>query len=115
MASLRSCARRIREDAACGIPWIVLWKEGRSWRAETICPDDFILDVQMDLFDYDMVTVREAVAADPNAILVNGYYHNIACCEDGSLPELQDLVDALRWQYEDCHPLVTDWTLREVP
>lgn len=30
MASLRKCARYVQEEAADGICWIALWKEGRS-------------------------------------------------------------------------------------
>ena len=51
--------------------------------------------------------------ADSSAILVSGEYSNIGCAGDGSLPDVQVLTDALRWQYEDCHPLITDWELKE--
>jgi hypothetical protein len=57
--------------------------------------------------------LREIVKADSSAILVSGEYSNIGCAGDGSLPDVQVLTDALRWQYEDCHPLITDWELKE--
>ena len=44
MASLRNCARSIREEAADGICWIALWKEGRSWNVDTIWPEDMLYD-----------------------------------------------------------------------
>lgn len=114
MASLRDCARCIREEAADGIAWIAVWKEGRSWKAEAIFPDDFYLESGcMILSTDDLAVVQEAVKADPNAIFVNGYYSNIGCYEDDSLPDVQILADALRWQYEDCHPLISEWELKE--
>lgn len=114
MASLRNCARYIREEAADGIAWIALWKEGRSWKVEAIFPDDFYLESgSMVLFSEDLAIVREAMKADPNAIFVNGYYSNIGCYEDGEMPDVQVLADALRWQYEDCHPLISEWELKE--
>ncbi len=80
MASLRNCARNIREEAADGIAWIAVWKAGRSWNAEAIFPEDFNLDSgSMDLWADDLALVREAMKADPNAIFVNGYEHNIGC------------------------------------
>ncbi len=115
MESLRNCARNIREEAADGIAWIAVWKVGRSWNAEAIFPDDFHLESgSMVLEADDLALVREAVKADPNAIFVNGYYSSIGCCEDGEMPDVQTLTDALRWQYEDCHPLISEWQLKEV-
>lgn len=115
MASLRDCARSIREEAADGIQWIVLWKEGRSWNIEAFCPDDVYYESStMEVSADDLQRLHQIVETDPDAILVNGYYSNIGCHEDGSLPDLQVLADALRWQYEDCRPLMADWILKEV-
>lgn len=114
MASLRSCARSIREEAADGIAWIAVWKVGRSWNAEAIFPDDFCPETgSMVLGADDLALARKIVKADPNAIFVNGYYSNIGCGEDGETPDVQDLANAIRWQYEDCHPLISDWELKE--
>lgn len=114
MASLRNCARSIREEAADGICWIALWKEGRSWKVDTVCPDDFYPDQGvMVLWSDDLERLREIMKADHSAILVNGYYSNIACWDECSLPDVQELTDALRWQYEDCHPLISEWELKE--
>ncbi len=114
MASLRNCARAIREEAADGIQWIALWKEGRSWSIETFFPEDLLYDEGvMVLSADDMERLQEIVKVDRSAVLVNGYYSNIGCSEDGSLPDVQVLADALRWQYEDCHPLISDWELKE--
>lgn len=114
MASLRNCARSIREEAADGICWIALWKEGRSWNVDTIWPEDMLYDKGIMVLESDYLErLREIVKADSSAILVSGEYSNIGCAGDGSLPDVQVLNDALRWQYEDCHPLITDWELKE--
>ena len=114
MASLRNCARSIREEAADGICWIALWKEGRSWNVDTIWPEDMLYDKGIMVLESDYLErLREIVKADSSAILVSGEYSNIGCAGDGSLPDVQVLADALRWQYEDCHPLITDWELKE--
>ena len=114
MASLRDCARSVREEAADGICWIALWREGRSWNAETIWPEDMLYDKGiMVLESYYLERLLEIVKAESSAILVSGEYSNIGCAGDGSLPDVQVLTNALRWQYEDCHPLITDWDLKE--
>ena len=114
MASLRDCARSVREEAADGICWIALWREGRSWNAETIWPEDMLYDKGiMVLESYYLERLLEIVKADSSAILVSGEYSNIGCAGDGSLSDVQVLTNALRWQYEDCHPLITDWELKE--
>ena len=114
MAILRNCARSIREEAADGICWIALWKEGRSWNVDTIWPEDMLYDKGIMVLESDYLErLREIVKADSSAILVSGEYSNIGCAGDGSLLDVQVLTDALRWQYEDCHPLITDWELKE--
>ncbi len=114
MASLRNCARFIREEAADGICWIALWKEGRSWNVDTIWPEDMLYDKGIMVLESDYLErLQEIVKADSSAILVSGEYSNIGCAGDGPLPDVQVLTDALRWQYEDCHPLITDWELKE--
>jgi len=80
MASLRNCARSIREEATDGIAWIAVWKVGRSWNVEAIFPDDFYLESgSMVLGADDLALVRKIVKTDSNAIFVNGYYTNIGC------------------------------------
>lgn len=114
MASLRDCARSVREEAADGICWIALWKKGRSWNIDTVWPEDCFYDQGiMILGSHDLERLREIVKADASAVLLSGEYSNIGCAGDGSLPDVQVLADALRWQYEDCHLLISDWNLKE--
>lgn len=113
MASLRNCAGSIREEAADGICWIALWKEGRSWNVETVWPEDMDYDKGTMVLELDYLErLQEIMRVDQSAILVNGYYSNIGCFEEGPLPYVQTLADALRWQYEDCHPVIMDWKLK---
>jgi len=93
MASLRNCARSIREEAADGICWIALWKEGRSWNVDTIWPEDMLYDKGIMVLESDYLErLREIVKADSSAILVSGEYSNIGCAGDGSLPDVQGMV-----------------------
>lgn len=97
MASLKSVARLLREDAENGIAWIVLWKNGRSWKWDTVYPDeDRGGNVTME-FDGELDTLRDALAEDPNAIIVNGYCHNLGVVE--GFVTAEDLAVMLRWQY----------------
>ena len=112
MASLRECTRQVLDIARDGIGFITLWKEGRSWEVGELWPQDFSRkDGTMVVWDYDLEELKAIVAADPNAILVNSWYNNL-----GGMDELdrETLEAALRWQYETCHPLISDWEIREV-
>ena len=114
MASLRDCARYVREEAADGIAWIAVWKVGRSWNVDTVWPEDLEYDQGVMILEADdLERLREIVKADSDAILVSGEYSNIGCSGTGALPDVQVLTDALRWQYEDCHLLISDWDLKE--
>lgn len=114
MASLRECARDVRSDLADGIGWVAVWKVGRSWFAERIWDDDSDYDTGVLTLDRDGIDrFHEIIAADPAAVLLNGYYTNVGCDEDGSLPDLDVLTRAIRWQYEECHMLASSWELRE--
>ena len=114
MASLRDCARYVREEAADGIAWFAVWKVGRSWNVDTVWPEDLEYDQGVMVLEADdLERLREIMRADADAILVSGEYSNIGCSGTGALPDVQVLADALRWQYEDCHLLISDWDLKE--
>lgn len=116
MASLRQAASAVKEEALDGILWFALWKTGRSWHSDVVIGmedfsyEDKILQVTAD----EAESLREIVAADSSAVLLNGYYYNLGiCCDEerGYCNGFQGFVDALRWQYEGCQPLVSDWTV----
>lgn len=98
MASLRTTAQQVLEEARDGIAWIALYKEGRGWGASCFWPD---FDDRTGLFkfeDYDLDDLKEIIATDKDAILVNGYYFNLGPTEEMTR---ETLASALRWQYEE--------------
>lgn len=114
MSSLRECAREVQEVAQDGIGWIVLWKNGKSWHTHTFWAENFdasILSMEVERDDFGVF--EGAMKVDKDAILVNGYYDNLFNVTEEPIP-INTLVQALRWQYEDCKPLLSRWTLRVV-
>ena len=104
MASLRIEAQDVLDVARGGIGWIALWKNGRSWRSFSFWPE---IDRNDDLIfeDYEIEQLKNILAIDRQAILVNSYYHNLGGMEDLNRDRL---ADALRWQYDLQHYTVAD-------
>ena len=69
MASLRDMVSEYQDDLRNGIAWLAFWREGRSWQAEA-----FHLDLDGTLYPEDRARLAEIQAADPRAVVVNGYY-----------------------------------------
>ena len=92
MASLRDMVSEYQDDLRNGIAWLAFWREGRSWQAEA-----FHLDLDDTLYPEDRARLAEIQAADPRAIVVNGYY-------SGYLSEKMDvaeLVAGVRHHYDN--------------
>ena len=92
MASLRDVVSEYQDDLRNGIAWLAFWREGRSWQAEA-----FHLDLDDTLYPEDRARLAEIQAADPRAIVVNGYY-------SGYLSEKMDvaeLVAGVRHHYDN--------------
>ena len=87
MASLRDAIKAQQEELQGGNAWVAFWKEGRSWHSET-----FHLDMGATLYPEDEWRLREIEAADPAAIVLNGYLS-----EDMTLDEL---TTSIRYHYE---------------
>ena len=104
MASMRQTAQDMIDVAREGIGWIALWKDGKGWMARDLYPD---IDRENNLVfeDYELEALREIVALDPRAILVNSWHHNLG---DTTCMTRDSLADALRWQYDLQHYTVTD-------
>lgn len=110
MASLRNCSREMLDVARSGVGWIALWKVGRSWEVSDFYPlPDFKAGV-LEMDEDDISEIRQIIAVDPNAILVNSYYHNLG---DAEVMDSASLAEFLRWQYENCHPLAAGWDLKK--
>ena len=69
MASLRDMVSEYQDDLRNGIAWLAFWREGRSWQAEA-----FHLGLDDTLYPEDRTRLAEIQAADPQAVVVNGYY-----------------------------------------
>ena len=82
MASLRDMVSEYQDDLRNGIAWLAFWREGRSWQAEA-----FHLDLDDTLYPEDRARLAEIQAADPRAIVVNGYYSGYLS-EEMSVAEL---------------------------
>lgn len=99
MASLRDAIKAQQEELQGGNAWVAFWKEGRSWRSEA-----FHLDMGATLYPEDEWRLREIEAADPAAIVLNGYLS-----EDMTLDEL---TTSIRYHYEHRMNGIT-WFLTE--
>ena len=84
MASLRDAIKEQQDELQGGNAWVAFWKEGRSWHSEA-----FHLDMGATLYPEDEWRLREIEAADPAAIVLNGYLS-----EDMTLDELKDALQS---------------------
>lgn len=87
MASLRDAIKEQQEELQGGNTWVAFWKERRSWHSEA-----FHLDMGATLYPEDEWRLREIEAADPAAIVLNGYLS-----ENMTLDEL---TTSIRYHYE---------------
>ena len=90
MASLRDSVKDYQEELRDGIAWVAFWKEGRSWNAEL-----FHLEVDGTLEPFDRSRLEEIKAADPAAVILNGYY----CGHLGEDMSLDELTAGVRYHY----------------
>ena len=92
MASLRDTVREYRDDLQSGIAWLAFWREGRSWHGEAIH-----LDMSDYLYPEDKMRLSEIQAADPKAVVVNGYYSGYL----GEEMSMDELAAGVRHHYEN--------------
>lgn len=92
MASLRDTVREYRDDLQSGIAWLAFWREGRSWHGEA-----FHLDMSDYLYPEDKMRLSEIQAADPKAVVVNGYYSGYL----GEEMSVDELAAGVRHHYEN--------------
>ena len=104
MASLRQNAQDMLDIAREGIGWIALWKDGKGWMSMDFYPD-IDKDDNLIFEDYDIEQLRSIFRLDPEAILVNSWYHNLGDC---TCMTRDTLANALRWQYETQKFTITD-------
>ena len=92
MASLRDMVSEYQDDLRNGIAWLAFWREGRSWQAEA-----FHLDLDDTLYPEDRMRLAEIQAADPRAVVVNGYYSGYL----GEEMNVAELVAGVRHHYDN--------------
>lgn len=92
MASLRDMVSEYQDDLRNGIAWLAFWHEGRSWQAEA-----FHLDLDDTLYPEDRARLAEIQAADPQAVVVNGYYSGYL----GEEMSVAELAAGVRHHYDN--------------
>ena len=92
MASLRDTVREYQDDLRSGIAWLAFWREGCSWHREA-----FHLDMSDYLYPEDKMRLAEIQAADPKAVVVNGYYSGYL----GEKMSVDELAAGVRHHYEN--------------
>lgn len=92
MASLRDIVSEYQDDLRNGIAWLAFWREGRSWQAEA-----FHLNLDDTLYPEDRARLAEIQAADPQAVVVNGYYSGYL----GEEMNVAELAAGVRHHYDN--------------
>ena len=72
MAALRDIARDFAAEIRDGIGWTIVYRTGRSWNALTIWSDIWNGEWETD----DLNDAIGILKADPDAVIVNGYYRS---------------------------------------
>ena len=88
----RDMVSEYQDDLRNGIAWLAFWREGRSWQAET-----FHLDLDDTLYPEDRARLTEIQAADPQAVVVNGYYSGYL----GEEMNVAELAAGVRHHYDN--------------
>lgn len=99
MASLRQLVKAYKDDLMDGIQWVVFWKNGRSWHADTIFTeiDDDNPDPEYDPISTDTKAYLQAIYNQDNkAIILNGYYGSSFYADE----PLAEWVNHVRYCYE---------------
>lgn len=101
MASLRQAAQNVLDTARDGILWFAVWKDGRGWCSSEFYGIDYDERTSTAKIEdqEDLDELKEILSTDPNAIMVNSYYHNLGAF-DGYPLTRDDLATFIRWQYE---------------
>lgn len=105
MASMRQAAQDVLDEAREGIAWIAVWKDGKGWMSMAFWPE-VNRDGSLTFEDYELEQLRSIFRLDPQAILVNGWEHNLG---DTTCMTRDSLAAAFRWQYDLQHYTVLDY------
>lgn len=93
MAALNTIARNEADTIREGIAWLIVWKTGRSWHAESV-----YLNTDDDTFELeDLDMARKILEQDPGAVMLNGYH----CGRFGEDMTAAEIEAGIRWHYEN--------------
>lgn len=96
MASLQEIAREQAENLRTGAVWVIVWKTGRSWRAETV-------SLNRKTRSWGSMEDKERasaiIQADSQAVILNGADLDCEKCA------VKEIAEEIRWQYE--HSAIT--------
>lgn len=99
MAALKDICKTYKGDIEEGCGWVAIWREGRAWNGAAFYPhggdycNGFIFTVE------DMEKMREIIASDHKAVVLNGYYTNCGAHEDAVAVPLADIIAGVEWNY----------------
>lgn len=96
MASLKNIVRDECSTITNGIAWVVIYKDGRSWKSNYFYPESGDYDNGYIFSDEDMEELQRISETDPKAICVNGYYMPFS--EDFTLQEMENKI---LWMYQN--------------
>jgi hypothetical protein len=95
---LNTIAKENADIIRDGIAWLLVWKTGRSWHAESVW-----LNPDTDTFEEeDIDMVNEILEQDMNAVMLNGYY---CSCFGEDMP-ISDISKGIRYHYENHYNLL---------
>lgn len=90
MASLRNIIRERWENITSGIAWVVIYKEGRSWKCNAFWPDGGDYEDGFTFDKGDLEQMVEIAKVDPKAICFNGYFNGIG--DNFTLADIENKV-----------------------
>lgn len=105
MAALRDIARDYATEIRDGIGWLIVYRTGRSWNAQTIWSD-------IQSGEWETGDINDALAilkADPDAVVLNGYY----CGHFGEDMTIDEIAAGIRWHYEGGHNRLANYEIVE--
>lgn len=99
MAAIKNLVSRHGGEIQDGIAWVAVWKQGRSWAAESFYIEDGSYDDGYTFNDEDVLRMSEIIEIDHKAIMINGYYTNCGVYSDDGSATIADMVAGIEWNY----------------
>ena len=99
--TLRQLVKELFYELDDGLPWILIYKDGKSWFGLSLYTEDLYYDLLDGFFisEYAMMLLHRTYEIDRNAILINGYYTNINWSET-ERNTIQGFMEGIKHQYE---------------